>query len=115
MKTELENKPPTDLIKLEQEIENLLRSKFSDANTKHQKSLQPVIHEQITHAYLYGFETEQQFTDYVVTAWQFGREFDLEFPGVKEMLDSSDFEPAKKSEWLAQWTSDMIFASQGVK
>jgi hypothetical protein len=115
MTTELKDKPLINLRELEQKIESLLQNNFSDENTKLPKNLQPTIHEQIIHAYLYGFKTEQQFTNYVVTAWQFGREFDLEFPGVKEIMESSNLEPDEKSKWLTQWTNNMIFASQGVK
>lgn len=107
-----DDKPRIDLIKLEQDIGNQLRNTFSDAKTLPQEQLLPTIHEQIIQAYLYGFETEQQFTQYLLTAWQFGREFDQEFAGVTDTLASSHFNAEEKATWLKQWTEDMTSTLQ---
>jgi hypothetical protein len=102
-----DNKPYIDLVQLEQEIGNQLRNRFSDAKTIPQEHLIPTIHELIIQAYLYRFETEQHFTQYVITAWQFGQEFNQEFAGVKETLSSSHLDAEEKSKWLTQWSEDM--------
>lgn len=87
-----------------------LQEKFPEARLIPEDSLIPAIHAQIIHAYIYKLETEQQFSDYVVTAWLLGQDFDTEFPVVKEIMDSSDLTPAIKSKWLSRWTEETVLA-----
>lgn len=64
----------------------------------------------IEKAETYGLVTEQQAMNYIVTAWLLGVDFDKEFPAAEETLNSKDFTPDEKSEWLAKWTEE-IFAT----
>ena len=64
----------------------------------------------IEQAEKYGLETEQQVMTYITTAWLLGVNFDEEFPAANETLNSKDFTPDEKADWLAKWTED-IFAA----
>jgi hypothetical protein len=58
----------------------------------------------------YKLVTEQEVMTYITTAWLLGTDFDTEFPAARETLNSEDFSPEEKADWLAGWTED-IFAT----
>ena len=58
----------------------------------------------------YGLVTEQQAMTYIISAWLLGVDFDKEFPSAKKTLNSKDFSPDEKSDWLAKWT-EKVFAA----
>lgn len=97
-----------ELTKFGLRIADFLQSQFPDAEEVSQEELLPVIQKQIKNAQVYGLRTEQQIVIYVVTSWLLGEQFDTEFPAAQEMLKSSEYSPADKSEWLVQWTEEMF-------
>ena len=58
----------------------------------------------------YGLVTEQQAMNYIISSWLLGVDFDKEFPAAKKTLNSKDFSPDEKSDWLAKWT-EKVFAA----
>ena len=104
-----------ELTKFEARIADFLQNEFLDVQKIPREELMPVIHEQVSKARSYGLETERQIANYVTTAWLLGRQFDIEFPAAQEILKSSEYSPDDKSEWLAQWTTEMFSALEGNK
>jgi len=114
-KEQMDTFSQVELTKFEARIADFLYGEFPDAQEIPREEFMPVIHEQVSKARSYGLETERQIANYVTTAWLLGQQFDTEFPAAQEMLTSSEYTRDDKSEWLAQWTTEMFAVLEGSK
>lgn len=86
---------------------HFLRQQFPDAAECEETSLTQEVGEQVLKARSYGFLTERQIANYVISAWLLGRDFDTEFPVVQQML-GSELPPDEKSGSLEQFTTELF-------
>jgi len=106
-KAQMEAFERESLHKFEEKVTDFLQDMFPDAKSEQRAVLRPVVHEQVTKACSYGFDTERKVVIYVTAAWLMGRRFDTDFPGVGKILKSSEYSPDDKAERLARWTEKM--------
>lgn len=87
-----------------------LYENFPESLEENPDELTETVGHLIERAEPYGLVTEPHAVTYITSSWLLGIEFDKEFPAAKETLNSKDFSPDEKSDWLAKWT-EKIFAS----
>ncbi len=87
-----------------------LRESFPEANEEPDEELTAAVEELVEKADSYGLTTGAQAAAYVTCAWLLGADFDSEFPAAGEMLESPDYSPDEKAEWLAEWSVAMLAA-----
>jgi len=85
-----------------------LQEQFPAAAAERQEDLLPVVELLLEKACGYGFEDEDQFGSYVVTAWLIGADFDSRFPAAQRVLNLKDLAAEQKAQWLEQWTLGML-------
>ncbi|MGI9067366.1 MAG: hypothetical protein ACR2HX_13325 [Pyrinomonadaceae bacterium] len=91
-------------------VAEYLREQFPEVEDEPREEFMAAIHQQTNNAGAYGLITEQQIATYVTCAWLLGLDFDLEFPAAQEVLNSDQYSPEGKREWLAEWT-EALFAA----
>jgi hypothetical protein len=84
-------------------VVDLLRDTFSEAASDTREELRPETERQIRKARGYGLETERQIALYVLTAVRIGPEFDVQQAPAREVLNSRQYTPDQKVEWLEAW------------
>jgi hypothetical protein len=85
-----------------------LQEQFPDAAAEPVHELRPGVEDQTRKAAKYGLELEQEQAVYVTSAWLLGADFDAHFPAAQHMLESPDYTPEQKSDWLEAWTVKMF-------
>ena len=87
---------------------DFLRTEFPDAAGMEYGMFRQGVSDQVDKAQKYGLLIDRQINVYVVTAWMLGEAFDSEMPPAKFVLNSDDYTPDEKTEWLENWTTQIF-------
>jgi len=85
-------------------LTDFLRQEFPAACEIPLKEFKGQVGQQVAKAKSYGLQMEDEVATYAVTAWQLGGDFDTAFPAAEHMLNSPEYTPEQKRDWLAAWT-----------
>ena len=87
---------------------DFLQKEFSNAAAMERTDLTEPVSAQVGKAVGYGLETEYQSCIYVMSAWIFGVDFDLDFPAATEVLNHPHMPADDKTDWLVEWSQTML-------
>jgi hypothetical protein len=90
-----------------------LHTQFPDSLEIPPQELADAVRFMLEKAVSYGFETEVDQVNYVVTAYLLGLHFDTEFPAATEVLTDSALTGTEKANWLQQWTEKLFATLEG--
>ncbi len=60
----------------------------------------------------YGFEEENDFAVYIITAYLLGVDFDTEFAAVSEILSEAGVAASDKAKNLQKWTQQLLYSGE---
>ena len=93
---------------------DFLIASYPDSREVAPAELRGAVDRQIARAKFYDFQLEQDISVYVTTAYLLGEDFDIFFPVVHNLL-GTDMPANRKSEWLQDWTRELIQTLEGTK
>jgi len=89
-------------------MREILNEAFQESKEIPASELEDALIELSEHAEEYGLNLETEVAPYIVCAWLFGFDFDINFPFVRSLLSDGDMSALDKAEWL--WD----FAEEGI-
>jgi hypothetical protein len=90
--------------RLAERIANFLRRSFRDAEYLPTADLAPAVQEACKRSSRYGLTTDRGIAFFVIAAWIFGEQFDIDSPEVNQVLGDMSRPEADKIDWLAAYS-----------